>query len=327
MLSYLLNEPRGRGRNNFVLVSHGISLLRCSELTFFVEHNITPRTLVLLALILLRCKEVPRHFLGIDILFFASAIGEPTATIYLVDNGLKKKYLDSSRYIAPLTHLRALAAPPHSNIEAMVLLGKVYESQKEDDKALQMYRQAASTSPSNQAKVDTQLPLPGEGVASALVRQGLILGCQGNSSDASAAFGQAALEHDDPAGYYHLGRLQTPFSAAQEMYFLKAASSGIAAASTSLGQLHLAKAMLVPAENKDQKVKQEKLAKEWLFLAATAGEGQSMLRLADIFIEENKMESARKWLQMAEKSTDPEVAERAKHLIEQIESNPFKLEG
>ena len=290
-----------------------------------LEHNITPRTLILLALILTRCKEEPRRFLGADLLFSASAIGEPTATIYLVNHGFKKKYLDSSQYIAPLAHLRTLAAPPHSNIEAMVLLGKIYESQKEEDKALQLYRHAASTPPSTQVEVDTQLPLPGEGVASALVHQGLILERQGNSSGASAAFRQAALEHDDPTGYYHLGRLQTPCSATQETYFLKAASSGIAAASISLGQLYLARAMLVPAEHKDQKAKQEKLAKEWLFLAATAGEGQSMLRLADIFIEENKIKSARKWLEMAEKSTDPEVAERAQHLIEQIEENPSSL--
>jgi tetratricopeptide (TPR) repeat protein len=201
----------------------------------------------------------------------------------------------------------------------MVLLARIFESQGEEDKALQLYRQAASTSPPTQGEVDTQLPSPGEGVASALVHQGLILERQGNSSAAEAAFRKAALEHDDPTGYYHLARLQKPCSSAQETQFLKAASSGITAASTSLGQLHLARAKLEPAENKDQKTTQVKLAKEWLYLGATAGEGISMLRLAEVFMEEGKMESARKWLDMAEKSPDPQVTEMAKHLTGQME--------
>jgi tetratricopeptide (TPR) repeat protein len=287
----------------------------------FSEHNITPRTLILLALILSRCKEKPRRFLGINLLFSASAIGEPTATIYLVDQGLRNKNLDSFKYNAPLAHLRTLAAPPRSNIEAMVLLGRIYESLKDEDKALQLYGQAASTPPSAQGEVDTQLPLPGEGVASALVHQGLILERHGNNSGAEAAFRKAALEHDDPTGYYHLARLEKPSSSTQETHFLKAASSGITAASTSLGQLHLERAKLEPAENKDQKAMQIKLAKEWLYLGATAGEGMSMLRLAEVFIEEGKIKSAQKWLEMAEKSPNIQVTEMAKNLTGQVEKS------
>jgi len=279
-----------------------------------LEHNITPRTLTLLALILSRCNKEPCRFLGRDLLLSASAIGEPTATIYLVDQGLKRKNLDFLKYNAPLAHLRTLAAPPHSNIEAMVLLGRVYESQNDEDKALQLYRQAASTPPSTQREADTQFPLPGVGVASALVHQGLILERHGDSSGAEAAFRKAALEHDDPTGYYHLARLEKHSSSTQETHFLKAVSSGITAASTNLGQLHLERAKLEPAENKDQKAMQIKLAKEWLYLGATAGEGMSMLRLASVFVEEGKIESARKWLEMAEKSPDPKVTEMAKQM-------------
>lgn len=282
-----------------------------------LEQNITPRTLILLALILSRCKEKPRIFLAMDLLFSASAIGEPTATIYLVSQGLKSKSLDLHKYIAPLAHLRTLTAPPHSNIEAMVLLGRIYESQKEDDKALQLYRQAASTSPVAEGELNSQLPLPGEGVASALVHQGLLLQRHGNSSGAEAAFHKAALEHDDPTGYYHLALIQKFNSSTQETYLLKAASSGITQAATGLGQIHLGRARTEPAEEATH----IKLAKEWLYLGATAGEGQSMLLLAKVFIKEGKMQSAQKWLEMAEKCADPLVIETARHLTAQAEES------
>lgn len=256
-------------------------------------------------------------FLAIELLFSASAIGEPTATIFLVNYGLKGKNLDSLRYAAPLAHLQTLAAPPHSNIEAMVLLGKIYESQNEDDKALQLYRQAASTSPVAEGELNSQLPLPSEGVASALVHQGLLLQRLGNSSGTEAAFRKAALEHDDPTGYYHLALLQRLSSSTQETYLLKAASSGITAATTGLGQIHLERARTEHAE----KATHVKLAKEWLYLGATAGDGQSMLLLAKVFIEEGKMESAQKWLEMAEKSPDPLVTETARHLSAQVEES------
>ena len=252
-----------------------------------------------------------------QLLFSASAIGESTATIYILNSALRRKTLDSPQYIAPLAHLRTLAAPPHSSIEAMVLLGKIYESQNEEDKALQLYRQAASTSPSTEGEVETQLPLPGEGVASALVHQGLILQQRGNTSGAEAAFRQAALEHDDPTGYFRLALLQRLNSSTQETYLLKAASSGITLAATSLGQIHLGRARTEPAD----KATHVKLAKEWLYLGATAGEGQSMLILAKVFKEEGKMQSAQKWLEMAEKSPNHVVTETARHLTAQVEES------
>jgi tetratricopeptide (TPR) repeat protein len=319
MLSFLPSVKRGSGRNNSVLVSQGIRGLLCSELTFFIEEKITPRNLTLLALILFRCKEKPRVMLARDLLSSASAIGEPTATIFLLNIALRTNNVDRPEYIAPLTHLRTLASPPNSNVEAIVLLGKIYESQKEEEKALQLYRQAASTSPSTEREVDPQLPLPSEEVASALVHQGLILQRRGNSSGAEAAFRQAALQHDDPTGYYHLARMQKAGSETQETYFLKAASSGIMPASTGLGQLHLAKAKLEPAENKDQKATQAKLAKEWLYLGATAREDMSMLSLAEMFKDEGEIRSALKWLEMAEDSPNQEVAQTARNMRADLE--------
>ncbi len=272
---------------------------------------------MMLALVLLRCKEKPRRFLGMTLLFSASAIGEPYATLYLLTQALNNKDLDRPLYTAPFNHLRALAAPPHSIIEAMVLLGKIYESQGEVASALQMYQRAASTPSPTKGEVDEKLPLPGGGVSSALVRQGLILEDQGNKSLAKAAFRRAALEHDDPVGYYHLARMEERLSETQRTYLLKSASSGDIEAATGLGDLHLQRAEGLP-KTSGHKATEIKLAKEWLYLSATAGEHISMLRLAQIFVMEGKIKSALPWLEKAESSPSEIVAEGVKQLRDDI---------
>jgi tetratricopeptide (TPR) repeat protein len=290
---------------------------------FLQEENITPKTLILLALILTRCKEKPRQFLGTTLLFSASAIGEPSATIFLIDSALKNKRLDSPLYTAPFAHLRTLAAPPHSNIEAMVLLGKIYKSQGDKGMAFQLFRQAASIKTSStQEGMDSQLPLPGEGVASALVHMGIILEDQGKISDAKDAFSKAALEHDDPTGYYHLARTEEELSETQRTYLLKSAASGNLNAAVSLGEMHQIRARF--PNGFGPATKERQMAKEWHYLSALAGKTDSMLHLVIMFTQEDKMQSALKWMEMAESSPRESAAKATKELREDLESGKLR---
>lgn len=282
---------------------------------FLQEENVTARTLVLLALILTRCKEEPRHFLGRSLLFSASILGEPFATIFLMESALKGKHLDRPIFTAPFAHLRTLAAPPHSNVTAMVLLGKIYQSEGAKHTALQLFRQAALTIPSAQEDRDTLLPLHSEGVASALVHMGKILKDQGNAAGAKEAFRKAALELDDPNGYYHLAQMEG--DQPNESYLAKSAASGNIPAALGLGRLYLVESRNSPKGSASE-VEQTRMAKEWYYLAASAGDPYSMLHLAEMLQGEGRYDSALTWIKKGENLGQDDVAEEMKKMRERI---------
>jgi hypothetical protein len=232
------------------------------------------------------------------------------ATTVIVEHCLQKgDLLNHQIPVSALANLRAMAAPPQSRVEAMNLLGQVYELQKQEEKALQLYRQAALR-PSPLPGPGGQ-PISSKGPEYAHVRIGLILLRGSDRSGAEAQFRKAALEFDDPLGHYHLARLDKSSSEMKETYLLKAASSGILNAAADLGQLHIARAKSAPADKKEEKATEYKLAKEWLYLAATSEDGRGMLSLAQAFKEEGNLKSGLKWLEAAEKHKDARVAQEA----------------
>jgi hypothetical protein len=301
----------GRSRDSYILL-----LLA----DIFKEENITPRTLILLGLILIRCKGEARRFLGMALLFAASSLGEPSATIFLINSALQRKWLDDPEYSAPFLHLRKLAAPPHSNIEAMILLGKIYQMQGDKGTALQLFRQAASTAPSSNPPVQLEekspLPLPGEGVESALVYMGRILDEQGKTADAKEAFRKAALEHDYPTGYFHLAMAEGGHP--NKTYLTKAAASGHIRAARGLGSLHHLAARNSP-DGSASKAVETRMAEEWFHVAAVSGEPYSMLHLCDLLRSEGKWEAALSWAKVGEMCSSEDVAKKAKIMRQQLE--------
>jgi len=232
--------------------------------------------------------------------------------MFFLESGLRNDYLGRPEFVAPLKELQALAAPPSSSPKAMVLLGRIYESQKREDEALDLFRRAALSAvrkdPSHPLK-----PVRSNEIAQALIRQGKILQRRFDSAGAEAAFRQAALEHDNPEGYYLLAHLQGPESPNREVYLTKAASSGILEACHEVGTLQLGKARgsQMAAKEKTEAVE---MGKEWLFLAASAGVVESMLSLAEVFRAEGKLEMGMRWLRLAEEAKDVTMATKAKEL-------------
>ena len=260
-----------------------------------LEHNITPSHLELLSNILRRCDTKAQKLLARNLMLSASNLGQSSATFSLIESALRTGALQE--YQPPLYRLGLLAKnhDPH----AMALLGKVLIAQSKDKEALTWLRKATRPPTGN---------LEFDGAGEALVNEGRLLQKQNDMNGAEEVFRRAALELDEPSGYFYLSQLQTPGSPQREEYLLKAASSGIIEACHNLGALELAK------EEKKQEVKpgskiDYRMAVEWFTLAAHDGFGLSMLNLATIYKSMGDEGKGTFWLEAAENI--PDVFEQA----------------
>ena len=135
----------------------------------------------------------------------------------------------------------------------------------------------------------------------------------GEREKAEEAFRKAALDLDEPAGYFYLSQLQEPGSPNQHVYLLKAASSGILEACHNLGALELAK--IEKQEKKPTKLQDYGMAMEWFQISAADGFGLSILNMALIHKAVGQEEDGQNWLQKAE--AIPAVKDQAIKLKQQ----------
>jgi TPR repeat protein len=241
----------------------------------------------------------------------ASELGEASATFDLIEAGIRSASLTLQAYAAPLQRL-GLLAKKDGHRQAMVLLGKVLLSQQKELEALEWFRKA-SQGPSES--------LDFEGAAEALVNEGRILLEQKDEEGAGAAFRKAAVDLDDPTGYFYLSKLADPDSPQQQVYLLKAASAGIVEAWHNLGSLELARLQAQPAPPKT--FQDFGMAREWFQVAAADGFGLSMLNLALMCKAVGQPGAGMEWLEKAE--TVPEVREQARSLKAQWRSEKVEL--
>ena len=275
----------------------------------FLVHGVTPWNLVILSGILRRCPSQAQRLLATRLASSASEMGEKTATFELIQSGIDTNQLHE--YPAPLQRL-GLLAKKENDVEAMALLGKVFFSQQKENEALEWLRKA--TRPPTGT-----LEFAGSG--DALVYEGRILSKTGDIEGAEEAFKKAALELDEPSAYFYLSRLQEPGSSTQEVYLLKAASSGILEAWHNLGALELAK--IEKGEKKPTSLADYGMAREWFQVAAADGFGLSMLNMALMCKAVGQDEVSLAWLDRAEEN--PDVREQARSLREQWAEQPSQL--
>jgi TPR repeat protein len=259
------------------------------------EYGVTPCTVTLLASILRRCNGKGQRSLAKKLMLSASSLGEKSATFEIISSAITTGVLRD--YPAPLQRLGILAKKDNDP-QAMTLLGKVLFNQRGEKEALEWFRKA--TRPPT-GSLDFQ------GAGEALVHEGRILLGWKDKEGAEAVFRKAALELDDPSAYFYLSQLQEPGSPNQEVYLLKAASSGVLEAWHNLGALELAKIEKRPL--KDGQTRNYGMAKEWFEVAAADGFGLSMLNLASIYRAVGQGEEALRWLEKAEGV--PDVKEQA----------------
>lgn len=156
----------------------------------------------------------------------ASAMGEKSATFGIVLNAISTGQL--GKYSAQVKQLVDLAQNTNDS-QAMAILGSALMASGQEKEALAYFQKA------------TRAGLEFDGAGEALVGEGRILINQGKKVAAKAALEKAALQLDDPAAYYYLSQLQEPGSTNQQVYLLKAATSGIIEASHNLGAFELEK--------------------------------------------------------------------------------------
>lgn len=271
-----------------------------------VEHNVDPTTLSVLGGILRRSNNKAQLTLAKKVMFTASALGDKPATLEIVSEALRNGKLND--ITAPLQRLSILAKK-HNDPQALTLLGKVYHARRSTKEALECFRTA--TRPPNGS-------LEFDGAGEALVHEGQALLALNDKDGAKVAFERAALELDDPSAYFYLSRLQESGSAKEQVYLLKAASSGIMEAYHNLGALEMAK-------QKDGRTKRPTtladfgMAYEWFQVAAADGFGLSMLNLALMCKSVGKIEEGIKWLKKAEENV--EVRDQARAIKSQFHND------
>jgi tetratricopeptide (TPR) repeat protein len=272
---------------------------------------VTPTNVVILSGILRRCPGPAQQTLAKKLALSASEMGEKTATFELVQTAINQSRLHE--YQAPLQRL-GLLAKKENDVEAMALLGKALFSQQKEKEALE-WLQKATRPPTGSLEFD--------GSGDALVYEGRILSKTGDKERAEGAFKKAALDLDEPSAYFYLSQLQEPGSQTQEVYLLKAASSGILEAWHNLGALELAK--IEKQEKKPTSLADYGMAREWFQVAAADGFGLSMLNMALMCKAVGQDEVGLAWLDKAK--VVPEVREQAKSLRSQwADSQPSHLD-
>ncbi|KAL3419244.1 hypothetical protein PVAG01_09466 [Phlyctema vagabunda] len=265
------------------------------------DFSIQPETLTMLGRILNRCSSNGQRVLGKRLVLSASQLGDFQATYDLVESGLRTKSLEMQKsLVGPLSRL-GLQAKKEDNPAAMVLLGKVLLSQNRPTEALEWFTKAS--------KHPDQTFY---GASEALIQRGRMLLASKDRDGAEQAFRKAAMDLDDPTGYFYLSQFQEAGSPEQEVYLLKAASSGIVEAMHNLGNIELAKINANPDASKKKNIEDYGLAREWFQAAAMEGFGLSMLNMASICKSVGQDDVAIQWVERAEAL--PEVDELAKDL-------------
>lgn len=226
----------------------------------------------------------------------ASALGEKSATFELISSAIRTGSIQE--YDGPLRHLGVLAKK-ENDPQAMLLLGKVLYGQNSDNEALEWF-QKGTRPPTGH--------LEWNGAAEALVQEGRILLAKKAPLGARKAFEKAALELDDPTGYFYLSEMEEFGSEKQQTYLMKASSAGILEAWHNLGAIELGKRRVQPIK----RMSDYGLAREWFLVAASDGFGLSMLNLAVMHRSVEDIDGASRWLEKAMKVD--EVAMEARRL-------------
>ncbi|KAI9048003.1 hypothetical protein LZ554_007801 [Drepanopeziza brunnea f. sp. 'monogermtubi'] len=250
------------------------------------KHSITPSTVVLLARIVGKCEGKGQKLLGKELMYAASAMGERSATFSIVSTALRSGRATDLKIRAPL-HQVGLLAKKEKDPQAMTLLGQVLFSQRADNEALDWFGKATSSG-----------ALDFDGAGEALVTKGRILLSRKDTEGATEAFKKAALELDDPTAYFYLSQLEDSNSQNQQVYLLKAATSGVLEAWHNLGVLELSKIDKRP--KRPTSIKDYDMAREWFQVAAADGYGLSMLNLASIYKAVGQRDEGLRWLEKAE---------------------------
>ena len=266
------------------------------------------------------CQETARR-----LIITASYLHDPGATLQLVTGAIRNSTLNHPDLIGPRTHLELLVKKD-KNPDAMMLLGKIRETQGKTDEALVLFERAANADSDTYTGAEAVESSIGE--AWAKVSQLRLK--KRDWEGAKAAVAKGALKYDEPMAYYYLAINYTDRDSADyPRYLMKAAASGVVEAAEYLGMYYDAEwkkygyissreegstegkfkaGSLSPG--KYSLVSEEKcatnrlLASEWFAVAAEAGLPESRISLALILRTEKFVQKGMDWLNLEEFPAD-----------------------
>ena len=208
------------------------------------EHNIDPPTLAMIGMILYRNHVQPLKRMGSNMLLCAAVLGNINSIVVVLSKALQRDEIHHPALLIPMTKLQFYAN--QGNVEAMVMYGRILDHQKKHSEAAELFRRVAETP--RDVSIDAD-------IGNSLVYQGDICLRQGMKEEARAHFEKAALEFDNPRGYYKLALLMPDEDSLKEPYMLKAAASGIGGAVVEVAGLYAKAADLDASSEKGQHAK------------------------------------------------------------------------
>lgn len=185
----------------------------------------------------------------------AAVLGDLNSIVAVLNKALRNDQLNHQGLLLPMTKLKFYAN--QGNPEAMVMYGRILDRQKKHGEAAEMFQKVAETP--RDGSVDAE-------IGNALVQQGNLCYRDGKKEEARMNFKKAALEFDNPEGYYKLALIMPDEDPLKETYLLKAAASRIREAVVEVAALYSRSAELHASSEEGRQARL--LADEWQKLAS-----------------------------------------------------------
>ncbi|KAI9776269.1 MAG: hypothetical protein M1839_000503 [Geoglossum umbratile] len=254
------------------------------------EHDISPREITDLANTVGPLVPSLQNAIIIPLLLTASSLSDPQATITLVSRVLRAPQTEGLTHPSmefPIRHLSALSS--EGNPAAMVLLGRVFESEGKETQALHLFQKATDTEWGGDHGFES-------GEAGAWLSLGRLKLKSGDPTGGEAALKKGADLNDPYAAFYYA--LTQPHEGKEyHTYIMKAAVFGVVEAQHNLGVFYLQQQSSVKTGTMFQR-----MAKEWFILAATGRFGPSQLNLALMLKAEGKDSEGLEWVDRAQRN-------------------------
>ncbi|KFZ15154.1 hypothetical protein V501_02839 [Pseudogymnoascus sp. VKM F-4519 (FW-2642)] len=214
-----------------------------------------PPTLAMVSRILNKNPALPLRKMGENMMICAATLGDLSSIVAVMNRSLLQDNLHHPGLLIPMTKLKFYAN--QGNAEAMVMYGRILDRQKKHAEAAEMFQKVAETP--RDGSVDAE-------IGNALVQQGNLCYRDSKKEEARMSFKKAAIEFDNPEGYYKLAFMMPDEDPLKETYLLKAAASRIRDAIVEVAALYERTARLHGSSEEGKQARL--LAVEWEKLAS-----------------------------------------------------------
>ncbi|KFY32951.1 hypothetical protein V495_08580 [Pseudogymnoascus sp. VKM F-4514 (FW-929)] len=225
------------------------------EVRFCREHKVDPSTLSMISMVLQKNPARPLRKMGENMAVCAAVLGDLNSIVAVLHKALRNDQLHHPGVLVPMTKLKYYAN--QGNAEAMVMYGRILDRQKKYAEAAEMFQKVAETP--RDGYVDAE-------IGNALVQQGDLCYRDGKKEEARMSFKKAAIEFDNPEGYYKLAIMMPDEDPLKETYLLKAAASRIRDAAVEVSALYNRAAELHASTEEGRQARL--LADQWQKLVA-----------------------------------------------------------